>query len=360
MRPRRLFSGVTVAAGVFVVVMTVGSPAAADYAGDDSTGNQFGLQAVSVTVTGGEGDPVVTSSGSLTVHVPPTCWWEPFNLENMSYADGIEDPTAPGAMAKYIDWLAKAQHSYSLFSRLGHPSKEDMQRVADAERSGTDYTWYSLHSAEGVNCADEGFVPSGGQGPEGVGAVPLAYRAFPTGTPPDPPLVDVEDVVEMVWDQAAAEVAGPALDRNPKIDAAGGSTLVNLATWFWVQNVQEALASDGKIHLEVSIPGTPVQATLDAATEGVQVTSPAGATECSVRAAKTEWSPSASEDSACTLAFNRANRAGWTVTAQTTWTGSWTGTDHNGSTSGELEALTPSASIVVPVAESQALVDDVG
>lgn len=358
----RALSGVAATAATLGLILAGGSPASADVTHTPPSGQGFGLQAVDVVVHSGAGDPI--STGSITISVPPKCWWEPFNTGNFQYADGINDPNAPGAMAKYMDWLAKAQHSYSVFTRLGHPSQKELQRVAQLERQGQDHTWYTLNAAPGVNCADEGFVPSGGQGPAntmpGSGAVPLNYSAFPTGTPPDPPLVDVQDVVEMVWDEAAAEVEGPELDRNPKITDASDATLVNLATWFWVQNVRAALAQDGKIHLEVSIPGSQVQATLDASTDGVQITSPAGAAECSVEAVKTEWSMAASEESACTLAFNRASRAGWPVTAQTTWVGSWTGTQHNGSTvGGELAALTPSAQTVVPVAESQALVNDV-
>lgn len=333
-------------------VVAIAPAAHADQYGSTS-GDGFGLQAVTVTVRGGAGDPV--SGGTLSVSVPPMCWWEPFNLENLGFFD--IDPSDPDYMSQFLsnDGTSNAGGSFAA-SDMGWPSPGYM-----AAHTGPQWTWYVLSSAPGVNCADEGFTPSGGQGPEGwnpgSGAMPVRYAAF-QGAPP-PPAVDVDDVVEAVWDAASAEVEAPDLDRNPKAADLGGASLVNLPTWFWVRNVQGALAEDGRIHLEIALPGTPVQATLDAATDGVQVTSPAGAVQCSVPQATTHWSATAAATDACSFSFDRPNRGGWPVTAQTTWTGTWQGTDRNGPTGGQLEALTTSATVDVPVAESQTLVTDV-
>ncbi|WP_304805406.1 hypothetical protein [Nocardioides sp.] len=341
-----------IALAAAALVVTAPAPAQADVSGSGGN-NSYGL-AVNVVVKGGPGDPV--SGGSISISVPPKCWWVPFDTGNFSYYPEV-DPNAPDAMAQYFEAASAATTITFVAWRLSIPSAGYL-----ASHQGPGFSWYTLQSAPGVNCADEGYTPAGGHGPEGwapgSGNIPVSYAAFP-GADPAPPLVDVEDVVEEVWDAASAEVLGPDLGRNPQIKAIDGATLVNLPTWFWVQNVEEALAGDGKIHLDVSIPGTPVRATLDAATDGVQVTSPVGANKCSVAEAMTEYSSGAGLGSACTVVFDRSNTAGWTVTGQTTWQGSWQGTDADGPVGGTLQTLTPSASINVPVAQSEAIVTDV-
>lgn len=352
MLARRILTTVTAATASVGIAVALAGPASADTYGSSSE-NSLNLQAVDVVVTGGAGDPLTRGgTTSISVSVPPKCWWAPFNNANLDYED--IDASDPKAMQKWFRALVEGTTITFVPSRLSHPSADYIK-----SHLGKDWTWYTLESQPGVNCIQEGFAQKGGTGPEGWGDVAISYAAFETGTPPPPPVVDVQDVVTAVWDRAAAEVLGPDLDRNPQIDTAGGSTLVNLATWFWVQNVEEALAGDGEVRLDVSIPGSPVQATLTSTTDTVQITSAAGAVACSVDAAQVEWSPGASETSACTLPFDRANRAGWPVTAQTTWTGTWQGTDRNGPAGGTLDTLTPSATIQVPVAESEALVNDV-
>lgn len=352
MRLRRLAPALASLTGAVALSLVVAPSARADSSGS-SGGGQFGLRAVDVQVSGGAGDPV--RGGSISVSVPPTCWWEPFNTSNFGFYD--IDPSAPDAMSQYFKAMTKQTTITFVASRLSYPSQQYLNSHPSPK-----YTWYTLSSAPGVNCADEGYTPSGGRGPQGwapgSGNIPVGYAAF-QGAPPQP-LADIEDVVEAVWDEASAELEGPDLGRNPVVSDLGGATLVNLPTWFWVRNIDGALAGDGEIHLEVSIPGTPVQATLDASTDGVQITSPAGAVVCSVPEATTEYVPGAGDESACTIPFDRPNASGWTVTGQTTWRGTWQGTDRNGPTGGTLETLTPSASVNVPVAQSEALVNDVG
>lgn len=372
---------VAAAAAVTTSMLAMASPAHADGAVDGgSNGNGYNLQAVDVVVKGGPGDPV--PSGNFKVSVPPKCWWSAMdNHMGMSYfvdymnrkAKEEGGPDAPpydvdnpNMMADYWDYLTSVTNGSFAFVRAQYPSDAYVMKILKEEAAGRPHTWYQVQSQPKVNCVDEGFIDKKGTYPPeyhadwDTGSYGVAYQAFPNGTPPPPPLVDVEDVVEEVWDFAAQQLGGPELDRNPKIQGAGGSTLVNLPTWFWVQNVREALADDGEIHLEVSIPGTNVAATLDATTEGLQVTSPAGATQCSVEQAKTAWSALFNDDSACTIGFSRANRDGWPVTASVTWTGTWEGTQQNGErVGGALQTLTPSTTTNVPVAESQALVNRV-
>ena len=354
MRLRRLAPSLACLGAALTISLSVAPSARADVSGP-STGGQFGLRAVDVTVTPGAGDGGIVSSGNFSVMVPPTCWWEPFDTSNFGFYD--IDPSSPNAMTQYFKKMTEQTTITFVASRLTYPSQQYL-----ASHPSDKFTWYTLQSAPGVNCADEGYTPSGGRGPEGwapgSGNMPVGYAAFEAAPPQ--PLADIEDIVEAVWDEASANLEGPDLAHNPTIDDLGGATLVNLPTWFWVQNVDGALAGDGKIHLQVSVPGTPVQATLDATTDAVQITSAAGATRCEVEAALTEYAPGVDEASACTMPFERSNAAGWTVTAQTTWQGTWQGTDRNGPVGGDLETLTPAASVNVPVAQSQTLVDDVG
>lgn len=348
---RGILRTLTVVALAFGTGGALAGPATADSWGSSSD-STLNLQAVDVVVRGGSGDPLTGGgSTSISVSVPPKCWWTPFNTDNFGFED--IDVSDPKAMEKWFEAASKGLYGSSFVAGvLAFPSGDYIK-----SHLGSQWSWYTLKSQPGVNCIQEGFTQKGGTGPQGWGDIPISYAAF-QGAPP-PPVVDVADVVQAVWDRASAEVLGPDLDRNPQITSAGGATLVNLATWFWVQNVEEALAGDGEVRLEVSIPGSPVQATLTSTTDSVQITSAAGAVACSVDAAQVAWSPGASEAGACTLPFDRANRAGWPVTAQTTWTGTWQGTDRNGPTGGTLDTLTPSATIQVPVAESEALVNDV-
>ncbi len=351
MRNRFLSAAATAAVSVALgLVIALSSPAPAR-AGAGS--GSFGI-AVHVVVKGGPGDPV--PSGGITVTVPPKCWWVPFNTANLSYYD--IDPSAPDAMTQWVEATRKATSITFVPSLLTLPTQEYMHA-----HEGTQYTWYTLGSADGVNCSDEGFTPSGGSSPgdwgvPGSGNFSISLAAF-IGADPAPPLVDVEDVVREVWDAASAQIEGPQLVRNPELGDFGGATMVNLPTWFWVENTEDALAGDGKIHLEVSIPGTPVRATLDAATDGVQVTSPAGDRDCTLDQATTAYAPGGNADAACTLEFLRPSAAGWTVTGRTTWQGSWEGVDNDGPVGGALQTLSPTASIVVPVVQSQSVVTGV-
>lgn len=355
---RRLVSTLIVAA---LGPLAWTTPAWADGVSGGSQSNGYNLQAVDVVVRGGSGDPL-TGGGTnrISVSVPPQCWWGAFR------SDAVDSSDAE-AMAAWFTEMRNQMRGHAAAGYFALPPDAEVRAVTAASENRP-HTWYQLNSQDGVNCADAGFADSFGTGGDAYGgqagsfattAIPVSYAAFPAGAPLPPPLVDVDDVVTAVWDRAAAELSGPDLGRNPKISTAGGSTLVNLATWFWVENVQAALANDGEVRLEVSVPGTPVQATLTSSTDQVQITSPAGAQECSISAAKTEWTRSANEAGACTVPFDRANRAGWPVTAQTTWIGTWQGTDRNGPAGGTLDTLTPSATIQVPVAESEALVNDV-
>lgn len=321
-------------------------------------------RATTVVVTAGEGDPI--SGGSYTISVPPKCWWEsiPLNFD----LSGDFDADDPEQFREWYEETIVQMRGHAAAGYFAMPSFEEVERIVRLEASGTDYTWYRLGNQSGVNCADEGFTNSRGTvgsayGAEGAGefvndAIPVAYQAFQAGVTPPPPLVDVGDLSERLWDEVSQQIEDPEVDRNPTIATLGGATLVNLDTWFWVTNVVGALAVDGNIHLEATIPGSPVRTTIDVDTTGVDITSPAGANSCVIEQAKVEYSPAASEGEACRVVFERSN-TGWPVTSSIVWTGGWDGVQADGTLENGNLTVSRSATIDVPVGESQAVVQAV-
>lgn len=350
----RLVTAVALSAALVVAAPGGASADVSNGGGDDG----FAIS-VNVVVTGGKGDPV--PSGGLSISVPPQCWWEPSPgvFAGWQTVD-LEDPEA------FDDWYRDVylgNNGTFAPARLFLPSKAEFRDAIRRHQAGEDVSWYHLRSAEGVNCADEGFtratgsLPPGWYQPGDSNTAGLGYIAV-AGSPPEP-LVDVEDVVESLWDHAAQQLAAPEVARSPSVDGADDATLVNVPNWFWVQNVEEALAGDGEIHLEVSIPGTPVRASLDAETTGMDVSSPVGSVSCTVDQARQPFEVGVSEDAGCVTPLTDPNPAGWPVTASITWTGTWEGADHNGAHGGDLASQSHSSTLLVPVVEVGSTVTEV-
>ncbi|TCC64343.1 hypothetical protein E0H73_08010 [Kribbella pittospori] len=292
---------------------------------------------VSVTITSDSG--AVVQSGGTSLAVAPTCWWELYNPDI-----GGNDATTPEGFQKFYDESIPLLSGHAAAGRLSMPDADEVKRVTEAAKNGTKYRWYSLRCQEGHNGVDEGYTKSGGNyyGTE----IGIGYAAFIQGQEPEP-YVAPEDLATSLWDFAQQGLTDPAIDRNPKVSANGGATLVNVPTWFWVTNPATALADDGKLHLTATAGNTTV--TLDAQSNGVAFTSPAGSTSCSVNQAKYAYGAGASEGSACTISFDRSS-AGWPVTASTTWGGTWSGNDGTGAA---LPEVYHSTTVNVPVVEVQ-------
>jgi hypothetical protein len=124
-----------------------------------------------------------------------------------------------------------------------------------------------------------------------------------------------------------------------------------------VTNPAKSLADDGLIDITASIPGSPVRTHLTAKTGDIAVSSDAGSTTCSPTQVQKAYTRGASDEGACTIPFERANRAGWDVRTMITWTGEWDGVDNDGPDGGPLAPVTLVSDTNVPVSESQALVD---
>lgn len=314
----------------------------------ESTDGGYGVGAVSVTVTG-------DVSGALRASVPappPLCWWEP--VSSLGWDVDASDPEA----------VEKFWYDEMLPHLRGHAAAGsvvlDFQRfeqAIEAAAGGTDVTWYALRineaMAPGGDVAQQATALDAagcGRGINaGPGGLPVLQSIdwFPQGQAPEP-VVDPEILAQYAYE--VMDLVDPALDWNPKIGEVGNASLVNLPTWLWVDDE----ASVGERSVTASA-GT-VSATVTARTDGVTITSPAGTTECSAAQARTAYSPSASEASACTLTFDRASwgyGGGFPVEAATTWQAEWTSSTGEG---GQLDARSAGETTYVPVAESQSLV----
>ncbi|NUR09042.1 MAG: hypothetical protein HOQ45_18795 [Nocardioidaceae bacterium] len=347
---KKLLARAGVVLGAGLGAMALAAPAQADVSGDSSG---FTVS-VHLNVSSGGGDPV--PSAGTTISVPAKCYWGP--TTNF-------DGTDPEAFWKYYkESLPFLQGSETAAGYYSFPEGSQIEDIAKQEKHGDgDFTWYQLNCRDGVNGAKEGYTTSRWTTPDSYGAelggqpVPVGYAVFPAAQPPPPPLVDVKDVTESLWDVASADLGQATMGRNPTIAAHDDATLVNLPTWFWVTNPVESLAQDGVIDITASIPGSPVRTHLHAETGDVAITSDAGSTECGPEQVQQAYTSGASDAGACTISFDRARPAGWDVRTLISWTGTWDGADNNGPQGGDLAPVTLISDTNVPVQESQALVN---
>jgi len=112
----------------------------------------------------------------------------------------------------------------------------------------------------------------------------------------------------------------PRLDWNPKRTGNQG-TLVNLDTWFWLDNAPSPLT------VQAAAGGN--TASVIVSFDGMDITAP-GEAPVSCAGPGTPYTAGA-HDTTCSLAFGRASSALGTeatpVTVKTRWTGTWTAND---------------------------------
>lgn len=311
--------------------------------GDDSG---YSVQ-VSVNLSG---DGAPGGGGNFSLHIPPTCWWTP--IEIMPGVD-ISDPEE---VREYFEeeirpWLT----GHAGAGNLAWPDYEVWEDAILRAADGEEITFYQL---EGVDAEAKIPCSPGTTTYEGV-EMPITYYPFATGEEPDP-VIDPEDLAEAARDELVIEA--PEVDRNPKgAGSLGGATLVNMPTWFWVTNPEESVGgSDGERTIRAEVVGGDVWAEVTAQTGGLSVASPAGSQFCEPGLAITEWSQGANDAEGCTVEFSRASVAypgGYPVTTSTEWNASWEGMTQDGeSVGGDLDPLSQSTEVTVPVAESQATV----
>jgi hypothetical protein len=316
------------------------TPTAQAAIGNGTTSNGGGFK-VSVSVQINSSDSSVVKSGSRSYSVPAKCWWKPASFS----LDG-SDTSSPEAFEKWMNENPLQGHAAA--GMLARPSGAEMERISAAAKAGQAYKWYAVECAEGFSALDEGYTNLGGNfmGYE----IGISYRAFLPGQVPEP-LIAVDDLAEVLWDEAQQAIVAPTLDHNPKLAGTAGATFVNMPTWFWVTNPDGSLADNGELTLTASVPGTPVNMTLEAKSGDVLISSAAGSKNCPVDQAKYAYAPGQSEGNACTVNFDRSN-AGWPVTATINWVATWQGNDGRGAQEGT-DTLTRSTTVNVPVLERQ-------
>lgn len=306
----------------------------------DEGGSDFSVS-VEVRFTG-DGAP---GGGRVeSVQMPAACRWIPLQVSF--------DPSDPVRVLEYWE-----ENYEGMYAATFWPKRPVFEEAIRQHEDGQSISWYQ------VECEDiEDVVRLGyhmGETTYDGDTYGIIRYPFTTGDEPAP-AVDPEDLAEAARDRMVIEA--PEIDRNPQMAGAlAGATLVNVPTWFWVTNPEESLGgTDGERSIRAEVVGGEVWAEVTARTDGLSIASPAGGTSCDPSEAMTPWSPGASENGACYVQFSRASVAypgGYPVSASTLWSASWEGVTQNGdAVGGDLEAVSQSTGVDIPVAEIQAVV----
>jgi hypothetical protein len=302
------------------------------------------------------GDGIPGGRSTRTVQVPAQCWWEPIP-SNTLLNDPPVDATNPQSVMDWYEVSYPALNGTFAPARGVFPDRKVFERAIAREAAGEDLTWYRARCRDGVDMIDAGFAPGTNPAPASWGGqIAVSYAVFPTAAGPPQPLIATEDLARAA--REAMVIDPPAIDRNPKADRLGASTFVSLATWFWVTNPAGALNTDGVATVRATVVGTGVWAEVTAETDGLSITGPGTqGTFCPPDRAAIAWTLGASDASGCTAVFDRASvgyASGYPVTAATLWTANWVASDTP--TPQALDPLPRSATVEVPVGESQAVV----
>lgn len=290
---------------------------------------------------------VSTSLKGSVSRPTPLCWWEPIGSPDPDDAQGTYEWFS-NRLSTLGPYSAGAKPHFEASS--GYPAA--FEDAVEADKRGLGVTWYELKSAQGVametvvssGCTDSVVHPD-------LGEVPISYRYFPHRTPPEP-VIDEKVLAEYAY--RVMDLVAPSLQWNPKIDGRGDAALVNLPTWMWVDDADAV----GEREVRASVGGVTV--TVTAAPSEMRVSSPAGSADCTTAQARRAYARGREESSACTLTFSRGsynNPTGFAVTATVPWTASWQSSTGGG---GDLAARTVNETTKIRVAQSQALVTDVG
>ena len=199
---------------------------------DASDGAGFGVR------VGFSGDGAPSGGGSTVVRMPASCWWTPINYMGFQQDN-------PSSWVEWYDTVVRElrdhAHAAIAYFQMGPRS---MYEAAAASPNANALDLY------GIDCRDDatycsGILMSYAGTPQvydpGGCPVPVTHRFFAGATPQ--PLVDPEDLAQVARDYMA--IPDPVAERNPKLDIAGGSTLVSLPTWFWVTHPDAVGAATG-------------------------------------------------------------------------------------------------------------------
>jgi len=341
---------------VFVVAAMVVSGATSAFAGPGSGNGGSTGGGYSVTAISFSGDAAPRSGGAVSAGVPATCWWEPAQL--YLFDTSPIDMTDPDELESwYLNELPKHTAGSFTMGRVAYGDLSLWRSVLDKMRAGVKITAYQPSCRQDApQCALVGFagtaLPPGIGGPCGMN---VAIGFFPTGNPPAPRIAPA-DLAEAARDEM--NIPLPQVDRNPKVTALSGATLVGLPTWFWVTDPTSVGGTTGNRTIRAEVAG--VWAEVVASTGGLSLSSPAGGQRCGPGQALTHYARGVTESSACTVSFRASSVGypdGFPVDASTSWSATWTG---SGNTGGTLTPLQRGTVVVVPVAEVQTLVTSAG
>ncbi|MEO9153434.1 MAG: hypothetical protein ABI243_13620 [Lapillicoccus sp.] len=274
-------------------------------------------------VRGGSGGH---GGGTTTVTVSPPCYY--FSLDKTG--------------KEYYDYVKSGQAEKDWFFTGGRDGKPFVP-----------YPGWQAHKDDTTGSFYGGVCDSGNYDGNLDGFFAFAEAWFKThksvyvaagATPPNPP-VPPELLVQAAT--KAMTLPLPTFDHNPKAGT-DAFTLVNLPTWFWLDNP----TTTGQV--TASIPGS--RATVTATLASAAFSSPrAGAVSCA--GTGVHWSPGATSD--CTLTFPHQT-PGETVTAETSWALHWVYVGQLGNRQGDLAAIGSQDTGTVPVREVQAIDTKVG
>ncbi len=302
------------------------------------TGGRATATDVVVSGNGLQGTP-----GPRRVSIPAVCWWQPAlgspndPVAELAAFKANELQTATFDAyhgASWVSWLSKRSYVAATAEEFA---------AAAAEPAGS-LSWYMAVCRDGASETDYmDFL--------GFAVIGVRYQAFAQGHTPPAAIAPVDLAI---YANSLLYLPAPAADRNPKITAAAGASLVGLPTWFWVTDPAAAGGPTGSRSVRARA-GT-VWAEVTASATSVTISSDAGQTTCTPRQAVTAYAPSTPEASGCLLTFAKASVAhptGWPVTVRTSWHLAWTG---SGGTGADLGAQAHTWNTTVPVAEVQTVV----
>jgi hypothetical protein len=298
------------AVGAAVVLATLGSvaPAAASGpggqvppSGPTGGGNQLGAQAsYQVRVSG----DIKGGSGSISVSLPPTCWWAATGQDAKQFSQWYDDYT-----------LQMRPFGSEVWYGMPHPGQ-----VGDAlsdQQAGNAGQWYTYQCRGGVDL-DEAFRSQYGLGSwETNPTFPVWYQWVRAGQPVPPGYVSPQDLLEIAM--RYIRLLPPRIGRSP-----AGDAITQLATWLWVT------ADDAKVK-RVRAEAGPVWVEVTAPSQGITFSSPyAGSVTCPPGEATTVYTPGAT-GSRCTLTWVRASWDGsYPLTVTNSWYASYTASDGSG------------------------------
>jgi hypothetical protein len=312
-----------------------------------------GYSAKAVTFSG---EAAPSGGGVIPVYPPVTCWWEPSQLPQLVGNANIDMSNPDQIESWYMNEMPKLVTGTFAVYRAQYGDWSTWKPILDKMRAGEKFTAYKSACRPGTpDCVHVAFAGLAlAYPPDGCGMA-MSIKFFATGTAPDP-LVAPADLAQVASDHM--DIPDPVVDRNPKVTALTGATLVSLPTWFWVTDPTSVGGAAGTRTIRAEVGG--VWAQVVASTKGLHLTSPAGGKDCGPGQAITHYALGVNESSACTLPFSRSSvgyPVGFPVDASTSWSAEWTG---SGNTGGTLAALQRGSVVDVPVAEVQTLVTDAG